>query len=164
MSQAYSIHTFAGMLGSAAAPGAVLFMHGLYGWRGAFLGAAVLGVVAALVLLFTPGGDAHHPAGKPARRSTGPTDWRLLLTAPILMNFVFFMIYAFGSFGLQNFSVVALGELYGTSPVDRQHRAVRLSAAERARRAGRRLDRRPHDPSPPHRRARALGAPCSPRC
>ena len=33
------------------------------------------------------------------------------------MNFVFFMIYAFGSFGLQNFSVVALGQLYGTSPV-----------------------------------------------
>ena len=33
------------------------------------------------------------------------------------MNFVFFTIYAFGSFGLQNFSVVALGQLYGTSPV-----------------------------------------------
>ena len=41
MSQAYSVHTFAGMLGSAAAPGAVLFLHGLFGWRGAFLGAAV---------------------------------------------------------------------------------------------------------------------------
>ncbi len=39
------------------------------------------------------------------------------MTAPILMNFVFFLIYAFGSFGLQNFSVVALGQLYGTSPV-----------------------------------------------
>ncbi len=33
------------------------------------------------------------------------------------MNFLFFMMYAFGSFGLQNFSVVALGQLYGTSPV-----------------------------------------------
>ena len=43
MSQAYSVHTFAGMLGSAAAPGAVLLMHGLFGWRGAFLGAAALG-------------------------------------------------------------------------------------------------------------------------
>ena len=92
-------------------------MHGLYGWRGAFLGAAALGAMAALVLLFTPGGEAHHPAGKTPAASAGPTNWRLLLTAPILMNFLFFTIYAFGSFGLQNFSVVALGSLYGTSPV-----------------------------------------------
>ena len=116
MSQAYSVHTFAGMLGSATAPGAVLLMHGLYGWRGAFLGAAALGVLAAFVLLFTPGGEAHPPAGKPAAES-GPTDWRLLLTAPILVNFLFFLIYAFASTGLQNFSVVALDQLYGTSPV-----------------------------------------------
>jgi FSR family fosmidomycin resistance protein-like MFS transporter len=116
MSQAYSVHTFAGMLGSAAAPGAVLFLHGLYGWRGAFLGAAAIGLIAALGLVFTPGGEPHS-GGKPVAASTGPTDWRLLMTAPILMNFVFFIIYAFGSFGMQNFSVVALGQLYGTSPV-----------------------------------------------
>ena len=117
MSHAYSLHTFAGMLGSAAAPAAVLLMHGLYGWRGAFVGSAALGALAALLLLFTPGGEAHHPASKTPPRATGHTNWRLLLTAPILMNFVFFTIYAFGSFGLQNFSVVALGQLYGTSPV-----------------------------------------------
>ena len=119
MSQAYSVHTFAGMLGSAAAPGAVLLMHGLYGWRGAFLGAAALGFLAALVLLFTPGGEALPATGKPAATAanSGPTNWRLLMTAPILVNFVFFLIYAFASFGLQNFSVVALGQLYGTSPV-----------------------------------------------
>ena len=116
ISQAYSVHTFAGMLGSAAAPAAVLLMHGAYGWRGAFLGAAALGLVAAFVLVFTPGGEAHPPAGKPAA-DTGPTDWRLLLTAPILVNFLFFLIYAFASTGLQNFSVVALDQLYGTSPI-----------------------------------------------
>jgi len=110
------VHTFAGMLGSAAAPAAVLLMHGAYGWRGAFLGAAALGLLAAFVLVFTPGGEAHPPAGKPAA-DTGPTDWRLLLTAPILVNFLFFLIYAFASTGLQNFSVVALDQLYGTSPI-----------------------------------------------
>src|SRR5258708_4301836 len=119
MSQAYAVHTFAGMLGSSAAPGAVLLMHSMYGWRGAFLGAATLGFLAALGLLFTPGGDAHPPTGKApaATAASGPTDWRLLLTAPILVNFVFFLIYAFASTGLQNFSVVALDQLYGTSPV-----------------------------------------------
>jgi FSR family fosmidomycin resistance protein-like MFS transporter len=116
MSRAYSMHTFAGMLGSAAAPSAVLVMYDMHGWRGAFVGAAALGAMAALVLLFTPGGEAHHPAGKAPPATSGHTDWRLLLTAPILMNFLFFTIYAFGSFGLQNFSVAALGQLYGTSP------------------------------------------------
>src|SRR3954452_20662867 len=97
MSQAYSVHTFAGMLGSAAAPTAVLLMHGPYGWRGAFVGAAALGAVAALVLLFTPGGDAPPMTSKPAAPDAGPTDWRLLMTAPILVNFLFFLIYAFAS-------------------------------------------------------------------
>ena len=115
MSQAYSVHTFAGMLGSALAPGAALLMHALYGWRGAFLGAALIGALVALVLLLQPDGHDHAPP-KP-READAPTDWRLLLAAPILMNFVFFLIQAFAGFGLQNFSVVALGALYGTSPV-----------------------------------------------
>jgi MFS family permease len=117
MSQAYSMHTFSGMLGMAAAPSAVLLMHAMYGWRGAFLGAAALGAVAAFVLLFTPGGEAHPSASKTAPAAADPTDWRVLLRAPILMNFLFFTIYAFGSFGISNFSVVALGQLHGTSPV-----------------------------------------------
>ena len=40
----------AGMLGNAAAPPSLLFLQSLVGWRGAFLGAAVLGLVAALVM------------------------------------------------------------------------------------------------------------------
>ncbi len=34
--QAFSIHTFAGMLGSAVAPASLLIMQNLWGWRGAF--------------------------------------------------------------------------------------------------------------------------------
>jgi MFS family permease len=116
MSQAYSIHTFAGMLGTAAAPSSALLLYAFYGWRGAFYGAALLGAISALLLLFTPGGDTHHQAAKPTSTVAAPSNWRLLLTAPIMMNFLFFTIYAFGSFGLSNFSVVALGQLYGTSP------------------------------------------------
>jgi FSR family fosmidomycin resistance protein-like MFS transporter len=117
MSRAYSVHTFAGMLGSAAAPSAVLFMHSLFGWRGAFLGAAALGVLAAVTLLLQPDGEARHGAATPHEAAAAGTNRRLLLTAPVLANFVFFLVYAFSSFGLQNFSVVALGSLYGTSAV-----------------------------------------------
>jgi MFS family permease len=117
ISHAYSVHTFSGMLGSATAPGSVLFLHDLFGWRGAFMGTAALGLLAALVLVFQPDGEPHPAAAKPRVSSAAQTDWRLLLTAPILINFVFFTMYAFASLGLQNFSVVALGALHDTHAV-----------------------------------------------
>src|SRR5262249_31869311 len=49
----FSFHTFSGMLGNAVAPPTLLFMQSYVGWRGAFLGAAALGVLAAIVLMFT---------------------------------------------------------------------------------------------------------------
>ena len=118
ISQAYSIHTFAGLAGGAAAPGSLLLLHSHFGWRGALMGAAIFGAVVAVVLLFQRD-DAPPPAAA-RQRGAGPaadTSWRLLLTAPILMNFVFFMLLSATNFGLQNFSVVALGALHGTSPV-----------------------------------------------
>jgi MFS transporter, FSR family, fosmidomycin resistance protein len=117
MSQAYSVHTFAGMLGSAATPGAILLLHSLFGWRGAFAGAAIFGALVALLLLLQPDSEPHRAPGKPREAEPADTSWRLLLTAPILMNFLFFTLLAFSGFGLQNFSVVALGALYGTSVV-----------------------------------------------
>jgi MFS family permease len=113
VSQAYSLHTFAGLLGSAAAPAGMLFAHSLFGWRGAFVSAAVLGVVVAAVLLF----QRDTPVRAAARgREVAAADvgWRLLLTAPILINFLFFTLIAFGNYGLMNFAVVALGALHGT--------------------------------------------------
>ena len=80
----------------------------------AFLGAAALGLIAALPLLAISGGEPHTAPAK-NQTTAASADWRVLLSAPILMNFVFFLIYAFGSFGVSNFSVVALGQLHGTS-------------------------------------------------
>jgi MFS family permease len=118
ISQAYSIHTFAGLAGGAVAPATLLMMHAHFGWRGAFMGAAILGFVVAAVLMFQRDEAVEKLATKP--RSDAPStdsSWRLLLSAPILINFVFFMLLALTNFGLMNFSVVALGALHGTPPV-----------------------------------------------
>jgi FSR family fosmidomycin resistance protein-like MFS transporter len=117
VSQAYSIHTFAGMLGSAATPAIALLLHNAFGWRGAFLGTAVLGFAVALWLIFQPDGPSEPAPTRPHESPAADTSWRLLLSAPILANFLFFTVLAFSNFGLQNFSVVALGALYGTPPV-----------------------------------------------
>src|SRR6185503_14258501 len=44
----FSYHTFAGMLGNAAAPATLVTLHAVMGWRNAFLVASALGIVAAL--------------------------------------------------------------------------------------------------------------------
>ena len=56
----FSFHTFAGMVGNAAAPATLLYFQSMWGWRGAFLAAAVLG---------RRGGGAPG-AGRASRRSS----------------------------------------------------------------------------------------------
>lgn len=113
--QAFSVHTFAGMLGSAVAPATLLMMQSMWGWRGAFIGTGALGFAVALLLLLIRDGSAA-PAGtgiRPGSDSSG-AGWRLLLSAPILLNLAFFILLAMISGGLNNYSVVALGAIYGT--------------------------------------------------
>ena len=112
--QAFSVHTFSGMLGSAVAPVTLLMMQSLWGWRGAFIGAGVLGFAAAAVVLAIHDYSAVPKPSAPARTGSDQASWRLLLSAPILLNLVFFALLAMISGGLYNYSVVALGALYGT--------------------------------------------------
>jgi FSR family fosmidomycin resistance protein-like MFS transporter len=114
--QAYSIHTFAGMLGSAAAPTSLLMMQNLWGWRGAFIGAGVLGFAVAAILLAVRDNVAAPTTASPHRTKTDTSaaGWRLLLSAPILLNLGFFALIAMVSGGMYNYSVVALGAAYGT--------------------------------------------------
>ena len=110
--QAFSVHTFAGMLGSAVTPAGMLMMQHVWGWRGAFLGAGVLGVLAALVLIAVRDPGPHVAPRKAG--DGGRPDWHVLLSAPIVLNLFFFVLLAMLSGGLYNYSVVAFGALYGT--------------------------------------------------
>ena len=113
--QAFSLHTFAGMLGSAVAPASLLMMQSSWGWRGAFVGAGVFGFAVALLLLLVRDGTTPTAnAGTRPPSDSSDTGWRLLLSAPILLNLAFFILLAMMSGGLYNYSVVALGALYGT--------------------------------------------------
>jgi MFS family permease len=113
--QAFSLHTFAGMLGSAVAPASLLTMQSSWGWRGAFIGAGLLGfAVAFFLLLVRDGSTTAAKASTRAPSDSSDAGWRLLFSAPILLNLAFFILLAMMSSGLYNYSVVALGALYGT--------------------------------------------------
>ena len=113
----FSYHTFSGMLGNAAAPATLVYLYAVMGWRGAFLCAAALGVVAAIVVVLT---DEPAAPVKPAARkndepaATTADGWKLLLSAPILANLVFFILLSMSGGGLYNYLVATLGALHGT--------------------------------------------------
>lgn len=117
--QAFSVHTFSGMLGTAVAPASLLFLQSLVGWRGALVAAAMLGFAVAALLAIQ--GERLFERVQP--RTTVPAahardaaagGWRLLLSWPIVQNMLFFVLLAVTSGGISNYSVVALGALYGT--------------------------------------------------
>jgi FSR family fosmidomycin resistance protein-like MFS transporter len=116
MGQAYSIHSFAGMLGSAVAPPALLVLQDMVGWRGAFMAAALLGILAAVVMTLQRDALAGPIARARARapEETSGAGWKLLFSPPLLRNLAFFVMLAISAGGIQNYSVVALGALYGT--------------------------------------------------
>jgi MFS transporter, FSR family, fosmidomycin resistance protein len=121
LTQVFSFHTCAGMIGSAIAPVTMLFMQSLVGWRGAFVCASVLGFVAALFLALQaepPIQRAIH-VSKPRSDEAAhtPADgWRLLMSPPILLNLVFFVVLSMVGGGLNQYLVVGLGALHGTPP------------------------------------------------
>jgi len=114
--QAFSFHTFAGMAGSAVAPPTLLLMQSLWGWRGAFIGAGILGFAVAAMLIAVRDNGADAPAASAPRTESdgGAAGWRLLMSPPILLNLGFFVLLAVMSGGIYNYSVVAFGALYGT--------------------------------------------------
>src|SRR5215469_2354334 len=82
--QAFSIHTFSGLLGSAAAPPLMLISSRYLGWHGALLVAAIIGVAVALVLLAQRRVLAAAPTAR-LRPHLSPGDGlRLLMTPAIL--------------------------------------------------------------------------------
>ena len=120
--QNFSLHTFSGILGAAVAPATLLAMQSRVGWRGAYVGAAILGFAVLALLIAQRPTPADRLAEKRRRppvtdsaeaASANDAGWRLVLSPPMLLNLGFFILISLMG-GLNNFLVVALGALYGT--------------------------------------------------
>ena len=115
--RAFSVHTFAGFLGGALAPGAMLGMAALLGPLGALAAAGLLGLLAAipLALARTERAPAKPPQrGAPEAPAAGG-GLGAVLTPAVIMLTVFFTLLSLSTGGVQNFSVVALAGAHGVS-------------------------------------------------
>ncbi len=157
--KAFSIHTFAGYLGSGLTPAMVLTTAALWNWRGAFLFAAGLTFAVAL-LLIVAGGVLPRVVRKPMGPSKGDAGvgLSLLLSAPILRNLLFFFCLAMANGGIQTFTVVGMGAIHGT-PAAAANMALSgflLFSAAGVLVGGIIADRTPH-----HERVAAVGFACT---
>ncbi len=117
MGRAFSVHTFSGHLGSAAAPATMILVGSAFGWRTALIAAGVFGllVMAAMATQWNSLHDDAVPKKKkhePAGERSEPVGLALLFSKPIVLFFLFFATLSFTSTGLQAFSVSALVTLH----------------------------------------------------
>ena len=112
--RAFSVHTFAGMLGSAVAPATMLVLATTLGMKCALIAAGAVGLVVAALLT-----SARGLEGNVAPRRTAPdraaqsTGGRTSVFSPALLGLtVFFALLSLSTSGISNFSVVALMSAY----------------------------------------------------
>ena len=114
LGHAFSGHGIAGYLGYAAAPVYAIAVAAATSWRGALLGAALIGAVV-LVVLALQREFLHVP---PAERRGGEggglaSDLRVLASAPILMCFGYFILVSVQFIAMQSFGIATSMALYG---------------------------------------------------
>ncbi len=128
LGRAFSFHAFTGNMGSAAAPLVMVALAAFWDWRAAMIAIGAVGlVIAALIALQ---GDSlsdieadgarkksEEAAAKnsaPAERKGFRQDLMVLMSPPILLCFLFYVISSIGFGGFRTFGVSSIVELYGT--------------------------------------------------
>jgi MFS family permease len=113
--RAFSIHTFAGFLGNAIAPLAMLTLAAYAGLGSAIVVAGGIGLAAVVPLILARNIDVETARPRAAtsdnRKDVG---FRAVLTPAIIGLTGFFALLSLSGSGISNFSVVALTGAFGT--------------------------------------------------
>jgi MFS family permease len=118
--RAFSVHTFAGHLGSAVAPAAMVALAAAFGWRAALVVAGVAGL-AVMLAMMTQWSSLRDDAVPQPKRTKDKSDGEtapaaglsLLFSRSMILFFLFFATLSMTSTGMQAFSVAALVTLHG---------------------------------------------------
>jgi MFS family permease len=113
--RAFSVHTFAGMLGGAVAPAIMLVLATTTGIRTALIIAGLVGPLVAVPIICTRGLEPVPARGREAAHRIAPEgERRRTVFSPAILGLTaFFVLLSLSSSGITNFSVVALMSAYG---------------------------------------------------
>jgi MFS family permease len=119
MGRAFSLHSFAGFLGTAISPLTIIFLATLWGWRWALGLAAVVGIATAFAIL-AGGGVLKDDSASRGSAAAGDAvslkdGLKLLVSPPMMTMFLFWVTTSLAQSGISSFSVVAIVAMYGTS-------------------------------------------------
>lgn len=122
LGRAFSIHLFSGNLGWVLVPGVMIGLTELWDWRAAFIIVGLTGFCFSLLVWILIGSmneeisDKDRAAKKSAHDGQSlKQGLRLLISYPIMMCMMFFVMLTIGFTGIRSFIVVALNQLYGMS-------------------------------------------------
>lgn len=106
--RAFSLHLFAGYLGTALAPAGVLLAATLFGLSGALIAVGLIAPLAALPLLFVPP-HRRDAAAAPAPGQTATPAAPARIFTPLILSLTgFFVLFSLSMTGINNFSIAAL--------------------------------------------------------
>lgn len=105
---AFSAHGVVGYVGYAVAPIFGAAIGAAFGWQAALLAGSALGA-GLLVLLLA---SARHLEIQTQKRDSIRSEAKVLFTAPVVLCFAYFTLFAAGLAGLQSFGVSAMLEQY----------------------------------------------------
>ncbi len=120
LGRAFSVHTFAGHVGFAVAPAVIGLALIWWDWRSAMIVSGIIGVAMGLLYLAN-GRDLkdEREAGHVEPREDGKkqpllSGLSLLLSPPMVMCFLFFLMISIAHIGFDSFLPAALYEHHGT--------------------------------------------------
>ncbi|MDC0032944.1 MFS transporter [Alphaproteobacteria bacterium] len=124
LGRAYSVHLFSGNFGWVLVPGVMIGLTELWGWRMAFIIVGMVGFAFALVVWTMSGSLSEEVSenDKATRKfdhdaHSVSEGLRLLISYPIMMCMLFYVMLTIGFTGVRSFIVVALNQLYGMSEI-----------------------------------------------
>src|SRR5690349_18072565 len=111
--RSFSIHTFVGHVGFAAAPPVTAALILLIGWRNTLLLVGLVGIPVVLSIIWQSRILIDHRGARQKPKTSLRADTRFLFSRSILSFFAFFMVSSMAGAGIQSWLITVLHRTHG---------------------------------------------------
>ena len=114
--KAYSMHSFGGQLGMAAAPAGMAFLLSVTDWRTAVMIAGIAGVALSFVFVFS--GDTLREDAERKKRQKTDASWKSMINRAVILLFLFYALTAGSNIALTGFAGKVFPALYDVTAAE----------------------------------------------